>query len=382
MNFLNQITNLFSKIVNFKLVSNHYLGIVFELSASDAFDLSAIVGCNYLINEDGFSMKGRNELFIHRSIFHGDSYIYSPGLFGRDIDGKVTSGNSPDTIKLKFPEIFKENKKLVIYKIENNKRSNIESEIYNNIILNNEDPNDYILLKISDKLNLEPIYEYLAYRYFKQKGYVFENQVPFFQQSFKYKNKILSGGIPDISAFKIPELDQLRKINFYEKNNGFLINKLPFFKHFPMKNKHLDNDLKIRYELIIGEVKKNASGKNQAVKQLDKYENVEVADDLFTFVPELMAHEKYSTMFIDEDTLKYKKKYYLKKENIEHKKIDQNFLLTTIKLNLLSSVDFQELNELICNYSDIKSSQGFFSYNLLHFAIKKDFNEILELCNR
>ena len=72
------------------------------MSAEDAFDFSSVVGSNYLINDNGISMKGRNEVFIHRSLFHNNSLIYSPGLYGRDINLELQDENSGCLLKNKF----------------------------------------------------------------------------------------------------------------------------------------------------------------------------------------------------------------------------------------------------------------------------------------
>ena len=80
--------NLFEifKNLNYKVVPDPHFGEVIEMTAEEAFDFSAIVGSNYLLGMYGISMKGRNEVFIHRNIFHGGAYIYSPD--SKNIDYK------------------------------------------------------------------------------------------------------------------------------------------------------------------------------------------------------------------------------------------------------------------------------------------------------
>ena len=50
---------------------------------------------NYLLHPVGISMKGRNETFVIRSVFQENSYIYSPGLFGRNELMKLEEGILP-----------------------------------------------------------------------------------------------------------------------------------------------------------------------------------------------------------------------------------------------------------------------------------------------
>ena len=78
--------DLFSifKNLNYEIIEDTCFKRVVQMSAEDAFDFSSIIGSNYLDKYNGFSMKGRNEIFIHRSVFQEKSLIYSPGLFFQD----------------------------------------------------------------------------------------------------------------------------------------------------------------------------------------------------------------------------------------------------------------------------------------------------------
>ena len=62
-----KIEDLLNSFDDFSRVKNHFFKNVFEISFQEAFDISAIIGCNYLLTKEGVSMKGRNEVFIHRS---------------------------------------------------------------------------------------------------------------------------------------------------------------------------------------------------------------------------------------------------------------------------------------------------------------------------
>lgn len=101
------LLELIKESIEFKNINNHYLGNVIEISPKDAFEMSSIIGCSYLINPVGFSMKGRNETFIHRTVFQDNAYIYSPGLFERDKEMRVVSSKGTFWLKEVFPDILK-----------------------------------------------------------------------------------------------------------------------------------------------------------------------------------------------------------------------------------------------------------------------------------
>lgn len=106
----NILMGIFNQI-GFKTIKDDLFGEILEMSAYDTFDFSALTGAKYLSNENGVTVKGRNETFIHRSIFQEDALIYSPGLFERDINEYVEEGNSANYLNSKYPFIFKGNKK-------------------------------------------------------------------------------------------------------------------------------------------------------------------------------------------------------------------------------------------------------------------------------
>ena len=69
------------KNLQYTIVDLKGLGNVVEIYHN--YKLSSKEG-DYLLHPVGISMKGRNETFVHRSVFQENSYIYSPGLFGRN----------------------------------------------------------------------------------------------------------------------------------------------------------------------------------------------------------------------------------------------------------------------------------------------------------
>ncbi|MDQ5981848.1 MAG: hypothetical protein QG570_606, partial [Patescibacteria group bacterium] len=282
-----EILNIFEKL-GFRIVKNDYLGELVEMEAYDAFILSSIAGSPYLIDENGVTMKGRSEVFIHRSVFQKEYFIYSPGLFSRDLTGKLKEGNSADALGIKYPSVFIGKKYIYIHDILNETSSNIEREIYETIS-KNTNPAEYLLFKnFQSGSSAEPFYEYLTSVFFIKKGYIVENQVPWFQQSFKYKEVTLNGGIPDFAAFHSTISKYLRQYGVIDKQNGIALNLLPVLRNFKLKRVSSVQQISdTKYELIIGEVKSDKGSLPAAINQLSKYKEVELANELYTIIPNI-----------------------------------------------------------------------------------------------
>ena len=107
---------------------------------------------------------------------------------------------------------------------------------------------------------------------FSKEGYIFENQTPFFQQSYKYNNQILNGGIPDISAFHYSGCEVLYKYNFINDTEGLNLSILPVYYNFKdLFNFKINKPKSYKYKLILGEAKSDSSSYQQALNQLEKY---------------------------------------------------------------------------------------------------------------
>ncbi|MGB2415741.1 MAG: hypothetical protein ACPH6A_01770, partial [Flavobacteriaceae bacterium] len=257
------------KVVPFDLIELKGIGTVVKMNASSAFDFSAITGANYLLAPIGITMKGRNETFIHRAVFQEESYIYSPGLFERDIKRSLTEGNSADKLMSLYPEIFSGDKYILIKEISTGLNSNIDTKVYNELVQSGLDPRDFILYKLfKSGQSQECIYEYFTSLYYINKGYIVENQTPWFQQNYFYKDKRLNGGIPDFSAFKTDIINSLREFNILSQKEGILINKIPVIKNFKTIKKESAFVKSDNYDLIIGEVKSDKSSLDQAIRQM------------------------------------------------------------------------------------------------------------------
>lgn len=376
--------DLFSifKNLNYEIIEDTCFKRVVQMSAEDAFDFSSIIGSNYLDKYNGFSMKGRNEIFIHRSVFQEKSLIYSPGLFGRNEKLELKDENSGFALKDKYPQVFKGLKKVIIYKLEKNERSNVENKVIKKILDNKLNPNDYLLFKYREFYkNLEPFLEWLSFEHFKKKGYIFENQCPFFQQSFKYNNKNLTGGIPDVSAFKTESFKVLEEYNILSNERGILINKLSNLVNFNIIKNKKKIKSKYSYELIIGEAKTDISHLNQALTQLAKYNNVELANHLYSIIPNCKnnTNSHFGEMYVENDKLYVKDSNKKLPINNENQKIDEEWLDIYIRINLMGNLPFNLLLEHLKKFNNLKKNENVYSSHLLHFASKINTEEILKL---
>jgi hypothetical protein len=241
-----------------------------------------------------------------------------------------------------------------------------------------------MIMKLHNTAGFEPILEYLAFKNFNEKFYLFENQVPFFQQNFNYKNKRVSGGIPDICFLRHPCLNELFVENLIPNNENITINSLPFLIDYPFQISSNDSKDSIDdYEIIIGEAKSSSSSSKQAITQMEKYSYVDLASDIFSFIPDYEGGDEllFSSMFIDNGNIKYKKRFKgTVNENFKYE--DMRFMETTIKMNLLAGIEFNIINEEICKFHTNPSSKGFDSAQLINFCLCNPISKVLKIFNQ
>jgi hypothetical protein len=193
-------------------------------------------------------------------------------------------------------------------------------------------------------------------------------------------NKILNGGIPDFSAFKISSYSQLIKHGIIEKEKGILINKIPVLSNF----KKITTDTKVidinsNYELILGEVKSDSSSLDQAINQMKKYSDVELSNKIYSIIPNCIDNKTkiFGNIYIHGNLLKVNESDIELKLNSTSQKKDNQWLETVIKLNLLGNTDFEELNNIICIQYKLKDKK-FKSYHLMDFAQNHSIEEIIK----
>lgn len=378
-----EIVRIFENL-GFSIRSHSTFGQYIEMSAEETFVFSAVTGAKYLFYLNGITMKGRSEVFIHRSVFSGGHLIYSPGLFSQTVDGYIADGNTAFALNRKYPCVFKGNKKVIIVDIPENIPSNVEKDIYRKILTIGEQPEDFVVYKNSLSNNVgESLLEYFATLYFIAQGFLVENQVPWFQQNLKFSGRTLQGGIPDFSAFHSTVSNVLYANDIIGENRGIAVQLLPVLRLFrpdaftgsqsvPEKFSHI---------LIIGEAKTTASSLAQAVRQLGKYKSVNIADEFFTIIPDSKSNNMFGSMYIDSD---YNIRYIRKAaERAEDQRIetDARWIDTYIKTLLLGNLEFADVIDFI-NYHRNKSRlpcyDKYKSYHLLDAVQSTDNDEFMQ----
>ena len=344
--------------------------IAIKVTGHEALSLSLIQGATYLEKPMGISLKDRMEVFIHRAIFQNDKYIYSPGLFGRDIAGELTTGNTPYELFKKFPNL--KNDKTVIFRPSSGPQgSNIEQQTFSELTEEEIDPAEHMIFKISDNNTyLEPFFEYLSCKAFDKLGYFSESQTPWFQQSYNG----LTGGIPDYSVFYIREFDELKKKNLLP--NFLLLQNLATL--FAWKGSH--NTVDEDYSFFIGEAKSTKTYINQAIKQLTKYSEVNLASQGYaTLYDEDQTPEPYGLVNIKDDfmvnitpsqTLNVDTKLQIK---------DKKWIEDYAKIYLISNISFNLITDFIIKKTNKTKNDKLESFDLLTMIHNSSFSEIVDL---
>ena len=294
------------------------------------------------------ALGDRLEIFIHRSVFQNNKFIYSPGLFSRDIDGNFSSGNAPLEIFAKYPSI-KEGKKILLFRSTNsNNGSNIEYQTYMELKNKNIEPENFMIFKFSDNLTyLEPFFEYLSCKAFDNKGYFTESQTPWFQQSYKG----FTGGIPDYSCFYIEEFNELKKRKLLP--NFMTIQNLSSL--FAWKGNH--DTINTKYS----KVELAESG------YATLYNETQMPDDVG-----LVNISKNFEVNITDSKTSWK-------INTEIRKQDKKWISNYAKVYLLSNLPFEDICEFIRKKNNFEIDKKLKSFDLLTAINKTEFNEIVDL---
>lgn len=181
------IKEIFNRNFSFQIIESK-IGTVIEMDAINAFIFANITGAGYLNNcVYPFSPKGF--LKILREAF---KYNLVTGIYDR---GDLHY--SPNNFLKTMPKLFVGNKYILLVEGKDERDfSQHLKESYNTLISNNIDPSDYIIFRIETwkKGNgMESFLEYLTCEYFKNKGFIVENQIPLTHSS----------GSPDFGGFHI-----------------------------------------------------------------------------------------------------------------------------------------------------------------------------------
>lgn len=369
-----EILKLFEEL-NYEIVQDPNMGDLVKMDARDAFQFASITGAKYLIYENGFFMKGRNEVFIHRGTFSNGYLIYSNGLFSQDENGKIIEGNSARNLRQRFPSVFDGEKYIIIEDIEEGRRSNIEPTIYSRLIENDKTPSDFVLYKnfLSNNLG-ESFLEYLASLYFISRGYVVENQVEWFQQNFNYQGVLYQGGIPDFSAFHCGMSSILAKLGYIKPNEGVSVSLLPVISNF--QNIEENRNANYDYDLIIGEAKTDAGSLPNALEQLNKYSAMKIANKLFTIIPNSTMNDRFGSLFIHNNKMVCQAAPNERTDTAQQAD-DSKWLDVYIKMLLLGNLEIDNITTYISLHRHSVHLPIYEKYEAIHLldAVQNTSNE-------
>ena len=158
------------------------------------------------------------------------------------------------------------------------------------------------------------------------------------------------------------------------------------YEEFMITDPKILNDLgfkkptTLKYELILGEVKTDVSYLNQAINQLTKYSKVELANRLYTIIPNCKNNNNnyFGEGFISKEKFFINESINKINVNKDNQKVDEDWLNNSIKLNLLGNLPFEELKRLIKKRHKMNKDSKIYSSHLLNYAVNSSVEEIME----
>ena len=287
---------------------------VLELTAKEAYRFMLTTNSHYLIDEYGLSLFGRFRTFNHRN------YNLTSGLFNY-YNKRFSDENLPLKLREKYPFIFQGNKKIIF--IEVSKSNNVIKETYEKLVSLNKNPRNYIInLVYKNGSNWEHYFEYFAIRYFLNKGFFTDIQLP-----WSYH------GCPDFGLYK-------HNLQGYSSNPFFII-ELSSIKAFNEESKlNINSRLNEDYEFVVGEVKTK-----QLRSQINEYLETGIPNSGVEFIQNKKNRNKNSGLISINKEFKIVLSDFINNKffdkNISKK--DEKWLKDYIKINLLGNLTFEEI---------------------------------------
>jgi hypothetical protein len=250
---------IFEKNFGYKIV-NTPLGKAIKMPARDAFIYSFVTGAGYLDNPIyQFSPKGLMKLF-----YNAFNYKFVTGIFDN-----ATLKNTPYLFSRVKPFLFCGDKFIIPFEVDSEAEfQSFISEKFKTL----ENPENYIIQKIevSKKGNgMEPFMEYITAEYFKNNGYIVENQIPLAH----------SIGSPDFGGYRIERFLNILNINGLF-GGGFHIIELSLIRLNYGKSSAGNS---MSNSVIVGEAKTST---RQMQSQLEKYLNTDLFSEGYEIHPE------------------------------------------------------------------------------------------------
>ena len=343
---------IFESNFNYKIVDTA-IGTAVKMPCFDAFIYSCVTGAGYLENPIyPFTPKGLLKLF-----YNAFNYKFVTGIFDN-----TTLKNTPFILSQAKKYLFNDDKYIVpmefVYESE---LTDYLKNKYSSIAI----PENYIIQRIETRKTgngMEPFLEYLAAEYFKNNGYIVENQIPLAH----------SVGSPDFGAYGLQEIiNSLNSFGFLP-GRGFHIIELAMVRLY---HRMRPSEIIPNNDLIVGEAKSNTTS---MYKQLEKYLDTGLFDAGFEIHPSKTkpGYDHFGLVTLDSN-------YRIKvtppiSKYIPRQVLSKNeyvvWLMNYMKFYLLANLTNDELNQF---YLEINgrpfSSQG----DIIDFVIGMDINILL-----
>jgi len=259
------------------------------MTPKDAYMYSAITGSEYLSDHDPalhFSPKGLQSVFaLYRS------NQLSTGLFACNNNDGIEFYHTTANIAQSRPFIKVEDKYIIPLEVTSSSELSAKQGLYKKLIEAGKEPSNYLVTLIRMDTfggGLEPFLEYVFCRYYKESGYITENQIP-----LRY-----GIGTPDAGAFHMPEIFTKLRDRGYIDQGAFLLElaSLSVFgkSNYKAKQENLDEDL------VVGEAKP-PTVTAQIERQLDKYSSIGLFDRYYRILPSPVRNSsKYGLITFNE----------------------------------------------------------------------------------
>jgi len=344
---------IFEHNFNYEIVETA-IGTAVKMSCFDAFIYSCVTGAGYLENPIyPFTPKGLLKLF-----YNAFDYKFVTGIFDN-----TTLKNTPFILSRAKKYLFSDDKYIVpvefVYEGElmeylKNKYSSLTK------------PENYVIQRIEARKKgkgMEPFLEYLAAEYFKNNGYIVENQIPLAH----------SVGSPDFGAYGLEKI--IRSLSSYGflPSHGFHIIELAMIRlyHRLGPNKTVSHE-----NLIVGEAKSSTTSMS---KRLEKYLDTGLFDAGFEIHP---SKAKPAADYFGLVTLNssYKIKVIPPKANYLHEPMFSKseyttWLMNYMKFYLVANLTNDELNQF---YYEMNGKSLSSQTDIVDFITSLDIETLLD----
>jgi len=330
------------------------MGEAIQMPPVDAFIYSCVTGAGYLENPIyPFTPKGLLKLF-----YNAFDYKFVTGIFDN-----TTLKNTPYILSHAKKYLFTETKYIV--PIEFVSESELTDHLTRKFSLITR-PENYIIQRIEARKignGMEPFLEFLAAEYFKNRGYIVENQIPLAHAI----------GSPDFGAYGLDKIiGSLNSFGFLP-GYGFHIIELAMIR----LNKHLGNQSNSSHNhLIVGEAKANGTSMS---KQLEKYLDTGLFDMGFEIHPSKTkpATDYFGLITLDSDfkirAIPPKEQYLPPSQRLSRIEY-MDWLINYMKFYLLANLTNDELSEF---YFELNHAWISSQADIVRFVINIDVETLL-----